>query len=74
MAKATPVEAIDHFPNGNVRYRGFKLGEEFHGEWAFYRADGSLLRSGSFDRGRQIGLWRTYGRDGTMLKATDFGK
>ena len=25
---------------------------EMDGAWAFYRTDGSLMRSGSFDRGR----------------------
>ncbi len=45
-----------------------------HGEWAFYRADGSVMRRGSFDRGRQVGTWRTYARDGKLVKETDFGR
>jgi hypothetical protein len=32
------------------------------------------MRSGSFDRGRQIGAWKTYTRDGSLVKSTDFGK
>ena len=31
------------------------------------------MRSGSFSRGRQTGIWRTFRRDGTLVKATDFG-
>ena len=68
-----PVEAIDRYPNGNVRFRGFQLDGEMHGEWTFYRADGSVMRAGMFDRGRQVGTWRTWARDGRLVKETDFG-
>jgi hypothetical protein len=47
-----PAEAIDHYPNGNIRFRGFDLDGEMHGAWAFYRAAGILMRTGSFDRRR----------------------
>jgi antitoxin component YwqK of YwqJK toxin-antitoxin module len=51
------------YPNGNIKFTGTYLDGEMHGEWVFYRADGSKLRSGSFDRGRQTGTWRpTTGR------------
>jgi len=43
-----------------------------HGPWEFYRADGSLMRAGAFDRGRQIGTWRTYDRAGKIVKKTTF--
>jgi len=69
---AEPVPTIDHYPNGNVRFRGANLGGEMHGPWEFFRADGSLMRSGSFERGRQIGVWRTYDRKGKLVKETDF--
>ena len=42
-----------------------------HGSWSF-RRDGSLLRSGDFDRGRQVGVWRTYDRTGAVVKETSF--
>ena len=44
------------------------------GAWAFYRTDGSLMRSGSFERGRQIGVWQTFDRAGKLVKETDFGQ
>ena len=69
-----PVPAIDHYDNGNVRFRGQNLDGEMHGAWAFYRRDGSLMRAGEFDRGRQVGVWRTYGRNGEVVKETDFSK
>ena len=72
IEEAEPIDAIDHYDNGNVRYRGFHLDGEMHGAWAFYRADGSLMRSGSLDRGRQVGLWRTFDRAGKVVKETTF--
>jgi antitoxin component YwqK of YwqJK toxin-antitoxin module len=30
------------------------------------------MRAGSFDRGRQIGTWRTFDRDGNVVKETTF--
>jgi antitoxin component YwqK of YwqJK toxin-antitoxin module len=34
--------------------------------------DGSLMRAGSFDHGRQVGVWRTYDRSGRVVKETTF--
>lgn len=68
-----PVEAIAHFANGGVKFAGFHLDGEMHGDWTFYRTDGSVMRTGSFDRGRQVGTWRTYDRAGIVLKEQSFG-
>ena len=68
-----PVEAVDNYPNGNLRFRGTNLDGEMHGDWTFFRADGSVMRSGRFERGRQVGPWRTFARDGSLVKETDFG-
>ena len=43
-----------------------------HGYWEFYRKDGSLMRSGTFDLDKQVGLWTTYSRDGRVVKETNF--
>jgi antitoxin component YwqK of YwqJK toxin-antitoxin module len=64
--------AIDHYPNGALRFTGFNLDGEMHGPWVFYRADGSVMRSGSFDRGHQVGTWTTFSRDGSVVKETVF--
>ena len=66
------VPHVEHYGNGKVKLEGAHLDGEMHGPWTFYRLDGSLLRSGEFDRGRQIGTWRTYARDGTVVKETEF--
>ena len=69
---AKPTPAIDHYDNGTVRFRGANLEGKMHGPWKFFRRDGSLMRSGSFDRGTQGGTWRTYDRTGSVVKETDF--
>ena len=66
------TDAIEHYPDGRVRFRGFHLDGEMHGYWTFYRADGSVMRTGSFERGRQVGAWRTIDRSGNVVKVTEF--
>ena len=72
VARSKTVPATDHYDNGNVRFRGANLEGQMHGPWKFFRRDGSLMRSGSFDRGSQVGVWRTYDRAGSVVKETTF--
>ncbi|HXG26375.1 MAG TPA: hypothetical protein VNL94_05935 [Candidatus Binatia bacterium] len=68
-----PIEEIAHYDNGNVKHRGYTLDGEIHGRWSWFRQDGSIMRSGEFDRGRQTGTWLTYDRTGKVVKETRFG-
>ncbi len=70
--KDVVVPALDRYPNGNVRFRGAHVDDVMHGAWEFFRADGSLMRTGTFDHGRQVGTWRTYDRSGALVKETSF--
>jgi antitoxin component YwqK of YwqJK toxin-antitoxin module len=69
-SKAVPH--VEHYANGNVKLKGAHLGGEMHGDWEFFRTDGSMMRSGRFDRGKQIGTRRTYNRAGRVVKETEF--
>ena len=69
---SAPVEETAQFGNGGTKYSGFRLNGEMHGAWSWYRTDGSLMRNGEFDRGRQVGTWRTYDRAGNVVKETAF--
>ena len=69
---AEPVPEITYYANGKVKYRGDNLDGEMHGAWEWYRSDGTMMRTGQFDRGRQIGVWRTIDRSGRVVKETDF--
>jgi antitoxin component YwqK of YwqJK toxin-antitoxin module len=70
--KARPTPDIAYYDPGAVRYRGFQLDGQMHGAWEFLRRDGSVMRAGAFDRGRQVGVWRTFDRAGKVVKETDF--
>ena len=67
------VPHVEHYANGVVKLKGSHLDGEMHGAWEFYRTDGTVMRTGQFDRGRQIGVWRTLDRSGRVVKETDFG-
>jgi antitoxin component YwqK of YwqJK toxin-antitoxin module len=71
---AEPIPAIAHYADGALQSQGFTLDGEMHGSWEFYRKDGSVMRTGEFDRGHQVGTWRTFDRGGRLVKATDFSK
>ena len=68
------MPAIDHYDNGEVRYRGANVDGEMHGAWKFYRRDGTLMRSGSFERGKQVGVWKTFDRNGKVVKESDLSR
>ena len=69
-----PVPDIAYYGDGGIQSRGFTLDGEMHGAWEFFRKDGSVMRTGEFDRGRQVGIWRTFDRAGRLVKETDFSK
>ena len=73
MPKREPTEAADRYDNGQPRFEGSHLDGEMHGPWAFFRRDGSVMRTGRFERGRQVGTWRTFDRAGSLVKETSFG-
>ncbi len=73
MTKADPgTPHEERYDNGAVKLRGSHLDGEMHGDWEFFRRDGSIMRSGAFARGKQVGTWRTYDRTGKVVKETEF--
>ena len=74
MSATKPVREVIKYADGTTKAQGQRLNNEMHGAWKFFRLDGSLMRSGTFDRGRQVGVWKTYTRDGALVKSTDFGR
>jgi len=67
-----PVPETVRYGNGTIKYTGFLLDGVMHGAWSWYRTDGSLMRTGEFERGRQVGTWRTYDRSNAVVKETTF--
>lgn len=60
------------YDNGRLQSKGGMKADQFHGEWAWYRKDGSLMRTGQFKLGAQVGTWRTFDRSGALVKETTF--
>lgn len=69
-SKAMEEERIDLYKNGSVKARGQMRDGELHGYWEWFRQDGSKMRSGHFEAGRQVGEWITYDRAGAVYKVT----
>ena len=65
-------ERSPFYENGLSRFKGDYLNGEMHGFWEFFRKDGSLMRSGTFDRGVQVGVWKPFDRTGRLVKETNF--
>ena len=73
MPDASESDAdVVRYANGVVKMEGAHLDGEMHGPWRWYRTDGTVMRTGQFDRGRQVGPWRTFDRSGRLVKETEF--
>jgi antitoxin component YwqK of YwqJK toxin-antitoxin module len=61
---------VHYHKDGSVWAKGTIAGNKMHGHWEFFRKDGVIMRSGSFDHGVQTGKWTTYDRKGKVYKVT----
>ena len=77
MAKAmnpTKSEIIDGFTikfhtNGQTIWSKGKIADDKpEGYWEWYRIDGTIKRSGHFDKGEPVGQWITYDSKGQVYK------
>ncbi len=74
MAPDSKGKSRDFYADGGLKAKGGMKDGELHGAWQWWRQDGSLMRSGAFDRGRQVREWTTYDRDGNPVTVKDFGR
>jgi len=64
---------VERHRDGSVRARGSVVDGQPHGYWEWFRLDGTLMRSGHFDAGQNVGEWTTYDASGVPYKVTDKG-
>jgi antitoxin component YwqK of YwqJK toxin-antitoxin module len=64
---------VERHRDGSVRAQGPVVDGHPDGYWEWFRVDGTKLRSGHFDRGRDVGEWITYDRSGAPYKVTHKG-
>ncbi len=78
--KQKKMELIDGFTikyhaNGNTMWSKGKLVEDQpEGYWEWYRLDGTIKRSGHFEKGEPVGEWITYDEQGKVHKTTNRDK
>jgi antitoxin component YwqK of YwqJK toxin-antitoxin module len=62
-------ERIDRHKDGSVRAKGHMKDGELEGYWEWFRKDATKMRSGCFERGKQVGEWTTYDAKGKSSKS-----
>jgi antitoxin component YwqK of YwqJK toxin-antitoxin module len=63
---------IKYHANGKTRWSKGKMSEDQpDGYWEWYRPDGTLKRSGYFEKGTPVGKWITYDQNGKEYKVTE---
>jgi antitoxin component YwqK of YwqJK toxin-antitoxin module len=70
MAKPPRKRETHHHKDGSVRAKGWLRDGQLDGHWEWFRKDGTKMRSGDFDMGRQVGEWTTYDAKGEVYKVT----
>jgi antitoxin component YwqK of YwqJK toxin-antitoxin module len=65
-----PKAHIEYHKDGSVWAKGRKSGDVPVGYWEWFRIDGTRMRSGTFEAGRQVGEWTTYDKAGNVYKVT----
>ena len=75
--KEKKLEVIDGYTikyhaNGKTMWSKGKIVDgKPEGYWEWYRADGTLKRSGHFEQGEPVGEWITYDNKGETYKVTN---
>jgi antitoxin component YwqK of YwqJK toxin-antitoxin module len=67
---AKPIERIDHHNDGSLKAKGSAINDVLTGYWEWFRKDGTKMRSGYFENGKQTGEWTTYNASGKVVKVT----
>lgn len=68
---SAPKKYTHRHKDGTVWATGEKTGVIMTGYWEWFRKDGTIMRSGSFNEtGEQTGAWTTYDKAGNLFKVT----
>jgi antitoxin component YwqK of YwqJK toxin-antitoxin module len=66
--KSQEEQHIEYHKDGTVWAKGMRADGVLTGYWEWFRKDGTKLRSGSFEKGEQVGEWVTYDQKARSLK------
>jgi len=68
--KITKSKYVKYHNDGTIWAKGTMAGDQPDGYWEWYRKTGVIMRSGYFDKGKQVGEWTTYDAKGNIYKVT----
>jgi hypothetical protein len=68
--KATTFNHIHYHKDGSIWAKGTLVNGEMDGYWEWFRKGGIIMRSGYFNKGKQVGEWTTYDKEGNVHKVT----
>ena len=68
------MKHIEYHKDGSIWAKGEIIEGICEGYWEWLRKDGTQMRSGHFERGKQIGEWTTYDKKGKVYKITNLNK
>lgn len=67
---AEKKEYTKYHKDGSIWAKGHVIGDVPTGYWEWFRKDGTKMRSGYFEEGKQVGEWTTYDKNGDVYKVT----
>ena len=65
-------EFIKRHNDGSLWAKGTTVDDVQEGYWEWFREDGSKMRSGYFQNGKQTGKLTTYDKNGVTVKVTNY--
>jgi antitoxin component YwqK of YwqJK toxin-antitoxin module len=68
--KNTGKMHTEYHRDGSVWAKGRMLKDLQTGYWEWFRKDGTKMRTGYFEAGRQVGEWTTFDKNGRIVKVT----
>jgi antitoxin component YwqK of YwqJK toxin-antitoxin module len=70
MKKPIKKKYVKYHSDGSMWAKGYVIDGEPDGYFEWFRKDGTIMRSGYFSKGKQVGTWTTYDRKGKIVKVT----
>jgi antitoxin component YwqK of YwqJK toxin-antitoxin module len=71
MRKRNAAEEYVHYhKDASIWAKGRMNGDTPEGYWEWFRKSGTIMRSGYFENGQQVGDWTTYDKKGEVYKVT----
>jgi hypothetical protein len=68
--KSAPKPHTEYHKDGSIWAKGQTIDGVPTGYWEWFRKGGTKMRSGTFEKGQQVGEWTTYDPKGKVYKVT----